>query len=244
MSNPFVFHKVDFDEYAFDYDSVLAHGLSVSGEDKNYFAQGRLAWLAKCLRLFDAKPQIAMDFGCGTGSASPYFFNLIGVQSMLGIDTSTKSLEVATRIFGSEHARFLRLDHYHPSEAIDLVFCNGVFHHVPLDQRPTIVDYVCRSLKPGGLFSVWENNPLNPGARYVMSRIPFDRDAIMVTAAEARRLLRAARFEVLRTDFLFIFPRMLRCLRGIERYVSRLPLGAQYQVLARKPYQKDATCTV
>ena len=163
---------------------------------------------------------------------------------MLGIDTSTISLETATRTFGSEHARFLRRDNYHPSEEIDLVFCNGVFHHVPLDERPNIVDYVYRSLKPGGLFALWENNPFNPGTRYVMSRIPFDRDAIMVRSAEARRLLRAVRFEILRTDFLFIFPRILRCLRGIEEYVSRLPFGAQYQVLARKPYCEDDTSTV
>ena len=30
----------DFDAYAEDYDAVLAQGLSVSGEDKDYFAQG------------------------------------------------------------------------------------------------------------------------------------------------------------------------------------------------------------
>ena len=32
-----------FDKYADDYDAALAEGLSVSGEDKDYFARGRVA---------------------------------------------------------------------------------------------------------------------------------------------------------------------------------------------------------
>ena len=67
-----------------------------------------------------------------------------------------------------------------------------------------------------------------------MSRIPFDRDAIMLSAREASRMLRAAGFTVLRTDYLFIFPRALRWFRPLERFLTSLPFGAQYQVLARK----------
>ena len=40
------------------------------------------------------------------------------------------------------------------------------------------------ALRPGGLFAFWENNPWNPGTRLVMSRIPFDRDAITLSALE------------------------------------------------------------
>jgi hypothetical protein len=68
-----------------------------------------------------------------------------------------------------------------------------------------------------------------------MSRIPFDHDAITLTPPQARCLLRAGGFEVLRTDFAFIFPRMLAALRRLEPRVSLLPLGAQYQILCRKP---------
>ena len=68
-----------------------------------------------------------------------------------------------------------------------------------------------------------------------MNRIPFDRDAVTLTRGQARQLLRAGGFDLLRTDFLFIFPRVLRWFRGLEPFMSRWPLGAQYQVLARKP---------
>ena len=62
-----------------------------------------------------------------------------------------------------------------------------------------------------------------------MHRIPFDRDAIPLTPPEARRLLQAGGFEILRTDFLFLFPRMLKWLRGLETLLVRWPLGAQLQ---------------
>ena len=160
--------------------------------------------------------------------------DLIGVESVLGLDVSERSLDVAQRNYGSERAHFLLFNQYQPSEDIDLVYCNGVFHHIPLSRRATAVDYIYRLLRPGGLFALWENNPWNPGTRYVMSRIPFDRDAITLTAPETRRLLRTGGFEILRTDFLFIFPRVLSWLRCVEPLVTQLPLGGQYQVLCRK----------
>jgi SAM-dependent methyltransferase len=225
----------EFDDYAAGYELALAEGLSITGEDKNYFARGRIAWVASCLRALVEKPRTALDFGCGTGSATPHLFDLIGVESVVGLDVSAKSLDVAKRTYGSERTQFLLFNHYQPSERIDLVYCNGVFHHMPLSGRAAVVDYIYRSLRPGGLFALWENNPWNPGTRHVMSRIPFDRDAITLTAPETRCLLRAGSFEILRTDFLFIFPRMLSWFRCVEPLVTRLPLGAQYQVLCRKP---------
>jgi len=34
-----------FEMSTMDYEAALARGLSVSGEDKDYFAQGRITWL-------------------------------------------------------------------------------------------------------------------------------------------------------------------------------------------------------
>ncbi|HKS27251.1 MAG TPA: methyltransferase domain-containing protein [Pyrinomonadaceae bacterium] len=227
-------YKAEFDGYATEYDAALEQGLAVSGEDKHYFARGRAMWLADCLAKLGERPARALDFGCGTGTSAPFLHEIVGAESVTGVDNSAKSLEVARAHHGSDKTQFMLLDEHKPKEQIDLSFCNGVFHHIPPAQRRGAVDYIHRSLRPGGLFSFWENNPWNPGTRYVMSRIPFDRDAITLTPPEARRLLQDGGFEILRTDFLFIFPRMLRALRFIEPHVSRLPLGTQYQVLCRK----------
>lgn len=223
-----------FDQYAADYDAALAQGLQVSGEDKAYFARGRVAWLAGRLEILGARPESVLDFGCGTGSATPYFYELLPVTSSLGLDTSAKSIEVARQQHGSDRARFGTLAAHQPTGSMDLAFCNGVFHHIPLAERAGAVSLIYRSLQPGGWFAFWENNPWNPGTRLVMRRIPFDRDAITLTPMAASRLLRDGGFEVVRTDFLFIFPRPLSLFRPLEPMVCRLPLGAQYQVLCRK----------
>ncbi len=223
-----------FDQYAENYDAALAQGISVSGENKDYFAHGRLAWLSQCLSQRQEQIKTVMDFGCGTGSATPYLFEVIGAESVLGLDISASSLQMAKQSHGSARTQFLLFDQYQPSGQIDLAFCNGVFHHIPLAERAAAVEYIYRSLRPGGSLALWENNPWNPGTRYVMSRCPFDQEAIALSAPETRRLVCAAGFEYVGTDFLFIFPRMLKWFRSLEPLVSRLPLGAQYQVLARK----------
>jgi SAM-dependent methyltransferase len=223
-----------FDEYSHEYDAALARGISVSGEDKDFFARGRVLWLKKCLQEMKSQPRSVLDFGCGTGSATPHLVELLGVESLLGIDSSAQSLEVARPRFGSHQTQFALFKDYHPDHRFDLVFCNGVFHHVAPQDRSMTVSYIHQALRPGGLFAFWENNPWNPGTRYVMSRIPFDQDAVTLTPREAKRLLRQGSFEILRTDFQFIFPRALRWLRAIEPHVSRPPFGAQYQVLCSK----------
>ena len=125
------FNNTDFDEFFSDYDVALAHGLSVSGEDKDYFARGRIAWLADRLQQLLQQPKAVMDFGCGTGSATPFLFDLIGTQSVVAIDTSAKCLDVAKRTRACEHAQFLLYSQYKPSEQIDLAYSNGTFHHIP-----------------------------------------------------------------------------------------------------------------
>lgn len=223
-----------FDAFASEYDEALAEGLAVSGEEKTYFIRGRISWLAHCLRNSQDQPKRLLDFGCGTGASTPAFIEMLGIESLIGVDVSASSLAIANQTHGSAHVQFLQLNQYQPAEQMDLAFCNGVFHHIPLHKRADAVNYVCRSLRRNGIFAFWDNNPWNPGARYVMSRIPFDRDAIVISAPQARNLLKACGFEIIRTDFLFIFPRILNFLRCLERGLSPLPLGAQYQILCRK----------
>src|SRR4029077_8538950 len=94
-----------FDEFALDYDSALEEGLSVSGEDKTYFCHGRIGWLKNCLRELNSCPEAVLDFGCGTGSTTPYFLDLIQAKSVLGVDSSSKSIELANQNYGTQHIK-------------------------------------------------------------------------------------------------------------------------------------------
>ena len=224
----------EFDACAEDYDSQLHRGLSLSGENKEFFARGRLVHLAHCLKRLSFRPRKLLDYGCGTGDTVPHFLELLGAGSVVGVDASQKSLELARREHAFPKVSYSLPADYVPDGTVDLAFCNGVFHHVPPIERRDVAQYVADSLRPGGVFAFWENNPWNPGTRWIMSRVPFDKTAIMLWPRETRRLLRSVGLTVLSTDFCFVFPRALRMLRPIERCLVRLPLGGQYQVLARK----------
>jgi SAM-dependent methyltransferase len=226
----------EFDAYAADYAAQLEAGLSLTGEDMSYYARARAHWLARQLARLETRPRNVLDFGCGTGSATPYLIEEIGVERVTGVDVSAASVRIARQRFGGERASFAQIgaDTIAPA-SFDLAFCNGVFHHIPPTQREASAKYVFGSLRAGGLFAFWENNPWNPGTRLVMRRVAFDRDAITLTAPESRALLRRVGFQVLRTDFLFIFPAALRSLRWIEPMATALPLGGQYLVLCRRP---------
>ena len=227
--------EAEFDEFAGDYDAELNKGLALSGESKDFFARGRMRWLR---RRFDGRgfsPASALDFGCGTGSSTPYFFDLLDVSSLAGVDPSEDSLAVARAEHGDREVQFSTADDYPRTAPVDLAFCNGVFHHIPLDGRAAAVQFVFDSLRPGGLFAFWENNAWNPVTRYAMSKVAFDRDAILLFPHGARKLLRDGGFEIVATDYQFFFPSPLAFLRPAERWLCKLPLGGQYLILARKP---------
>ena len=218
-----------------DGSQQLERGVSLSGENKAYFAKARVDWLKTRLAARGASTRTILDYGCGTGSAVPFLCDAFEPDGVLGIDVSIESLRVARERHGSPTVRFMRPADYSPREQIDLVFTNGTFHHIPPRERAKAVQYLQRAIVRGGHLALWENNPWNPGTRLVMRRIPFDRDAVMLSAGGAGRLLRRHGFEVCARDFLFVFPRALRRLRPLERVLAGLPLGAQCLVLARKP---------
>jgi trans-aconitate methyltransferase len=223
-----------FDEYAEAYEQALTNAIAVSGESREYFAEGRVTWLARCLRDPGDTPRTVLDFGCGDGATTPLLLAALQAELAVGIDVSAKSLEIARTQYATAKIRYEAIGDFQPCEQSDLAYCNGVFHHIPPEQRAEALALVHGALRAGGLFSFWENSPWSLATRYVMSRCAFDRDAITLTPPEARSLLRAGGFEILRTDFRFIFPRALRALRKIEDFVYRVPFGSQYQILCRK----------
>jgi len=225
----------DFDRYTESYDSCLNQALATTGDDKEYFATGRVRWFARCLLELGQRPTSVLDFGCGTGSTAPLLLTELGCRTVIGVDTGAKTIEQARSAQANTQIDFCCVEVFHPSGQVDCAYCNGVFHHIPVAKRLDALALVHQALRPGGLFGFWENNPWNPGTQYVMSRCAFDGDAIKISPIAARRMLRQAGFEILRTDFLFFFPKAMSLLRPLEPALRKLPFGGQYQVLCRKP---------
>lgn len=226
-----------FDAYARTYEGALDRGLSLTGESRDYYARRRVEIMRDACTRLSLRAGTVCDYGCGTGDTLPVLRDMIGPRRLVGLDPSTASLTEARRRHADCPAEWLTPDD--PATAaltntIDAVYCNGVFHHIPLSERLAAARHILRLLRPGGCWFFWENNPFNPGTLWVMARIPFDRDAITLRPGEARRLGEAAGGHWRGTSFHFYFPRALRACRGAERWLHRFPFGGQYLVVLQK----------
>ena len=225
--------QAEFDRFAHSYEEDLAKSLAVTGEDRNFYAQGRIDWTAECVARLECPVRRILDYGCGDGANAPLLANKFRAEHVLGVDVSSASIALARQSNYGAETSFLSTNEWKPDGLTDLAFANGVFHHIPPRERHECLAAIQRALRPAGLFAFWENNPWNLGTRYVMAQCAFDENAIPINPREARRMLAKAGFKVLRTDSLFYFPRQLRLLRPAERWLRGLPFGGQYLVLCR-----------
>lgn len=227
-----------FDAAAAEYEQQLQQGISLSGESADYFVEGRVRFVAEFLQRAGEHRSgpCVMDFGCGVGNACRPLQEMLGSSELFGLDPSPESLSVAKRRHAGSNIRWTTEGATVAPQSLDLVYTSGVFHHIDPRDRAAALERIFRWLKPGGHLALFENNPWNPGTRWVMSRIPFDRDAQCLSILESRRRVRSAGFDVRLTRALFFFPRPLQRLRWLERgWLSRVPLGAQYVVVAQRP---------
>jgi predicted TPR repeat methyltransferase len=220
-----------FDRYAQRYGEVLEKSLKATGENQEYFAKRRVEITRDLLREDQASISKVVDFGCGLGTSASHLMQHLKPESIVGLDVSRQTLKEAVARNASASVSFAHVEDF--TGSADLVFCNGVFHHIAPMERGRALEIIGKMLGIGSHFAFWENNPLNPGTRYVMSRCEFDRDAVVISPGEARTLLEASGFEIVRSSSAFFFPRSLSWLRGLEKPLARTLLGGQYLLLAK-----------
>ena len=224
----------EFDKVSANYEEILDRGLSLSGENSEYFAHKRVEHTAKLQADINAKSETIMDYGCGTGGSIRHLLEIFSPERLIAVDISKKSLGILKTRYDSQQVITKSILSLEPESNCDLCFCNGVFHHILPKDRENAVKIIYDSLKYKGIFYFWENNPWNPATHWVMSRIPFDRNATKIFPNQAVNLLQKVGFEIKLIHYMFIFPRFLKILRPIERFTLRFPFGCQYLVQAKK----------
>ncbi len=217
------------------YGEQLSRGLSLTGEGAAHFAERRVARVRELAVMHGVRPRVILDFGCGSGVAFAALRNAFDGARIIGFEPDPGLRAVAADAAQRFNVELPSDDALRLSGDADLVYCNGVFHHIPIDERAGAMRSVRAALSPGGIALVWENSPFNPGTRLVMSRIPFDRDARLLTPHELRALQESSGLAHAGTEFHFVFPRALGFLRSLEPLVRALPLGGQYLVVGRAP---------
>ncbi len=221
----------EFDTHAANYREQVDRGVRWSGDGVDYFAQYKARYLARLVGA-DYAGKI-LDYGCGIGAVSACLADELPRATLHGFDVSSAS--VARIPDGLRQRGRFTSDSAELDDDYDLILVANVLHHVVPGDRPSFAESIAAALRSGGRALVFEHNPLNPLTRRVVASCPLDEDAVLLGSRETRRLLADAGFADVRREYVVFFPRPLARLRRLERFLSWLPLGAQYAVVGRKP---------
>lgn len=227
--------EAEFDRVAADYAAQHAASIRLSGESTQFFAEhkARIAQVEAAQR--NCRPGRILDFGSGIGASVRPLQRVFPDARIICLDVSSASLELSQ----AHHSGDVEFHAYDgeriPPAAggVDLVFVACVFHHIPADRHIGLLRQLKAALSEDGIVILFEHNPWNPATRHAVRNCPFDKDAVLISAPEMRRRMLAAGFTEATLAFRLFFPAALAALRPLERWLTGLPLGAQYSLVAR-----------
>ncbi|HUL89531.1 MAG TPA: class I SAM-dependent methyltransferase [Pseudolabrys sp.] len=218
--------RVDFDQYAGQYEAILAAQTNFFDGDSNYFARYKVELAQRLVGRVDA----VLDFGCGIGRSMPHLREFFPQADIVGCDPSAESLAIARE--QNPTCRFMSTEQLGADVKFDLVIASCVFHHIPPQHRQMAIRYCYSRLKEGGHFIVFEHNPINPVTRHLVKNCPFDTDAVLLSMRETVARMRDERLNIDESSYCLFFPQFLAALRPLEKYLRWLPIGGQYFVCA------------
>lgn len=232
MSEPNRWAKDDYPDYRKDVNEAI----SFSPVNMDYFLFGKAEAALELIGKHAAPVEsaVVLDLGCGIGAMHPALVDK--VARLDGVDVSPDAVQTAAT--ANPQVRYQVYDGRrlpHADNSFDAALTVCVMHHIPPEQREAFVAEAWRVVRPGGIFAVFEHNPLNPLTRLAVMRCPFDHDAVLLWPGETRKLLQRQGFVIVESPFLFFVPLRKPWAKKIDRALSWLPAGAQYAVCGRKP---------
>lgn len=224
-----------FDRIKDRYDDLVNRSIAFSGLTVDFFTRAKARHLLAVARRQPggAGAMDALDVGCGKGSIHPHLAS--SFRSLTGVDVAPALLEKAGRANpGVAYHCFDGARLPFDSSRFHLVFAICVLHHVPPESWLSFLAEMHRVARPGGLVMLFEHNPWNPLTRYAVGRCEFDEGAVLVPAAQARRLFAQVGLAEVRTRFIIFAPVEGRFAWILDNAFARLALGAQYFIYGRK----------
>jgi SAM-dependent methyltransferase len=220
--------KVDFDEYASNYDQILEDQLGNFG-DIAYYSEYKVNIFKNLLEMESGR---LLEFGCGMGRNIPYFVDKFPGFEVIGQDISESSLSLAKA--ANPKIAFIQ-DLESAKESFDVIFISNVYHHIHPDLRDKVTADLYACLRPGGRLIIFEHNPFNPVTRHMVNTCEFDDDAILLKKKETEKLFSKHGFKIDKSAYTLFFPSALKALSFTEKYMKKIPMGAQYYILFAKP---------
>ncbi len=254
--------EAEFDTFAKEYEQIHQKTISISGEESFYFTELKINLLADYFKKHNSTPKSILDYGCGTGRAYYPIQKKFPQIQYYGVDPSQQSINVAIEATKSVAKEFSyhvtnntqNNNHSHSNlnkttsppvytvlqsnqslPLTDCCMCAVVAHHIPPANHNETFQKIFDSLTPGGYLFLFEHNPHNPLTRKVVRDCPFDKDAILLKPSYAKKMLASCGFQIEKLQYYFFFPKSLSLLRPTEKMLSKVPFGAQYFIVAKKP---------
>lgn len=224
-------NKVDFDDYTDNYNQLLRENTAFFSSSEEYFARYKIELVRK---LVQRSPKRILEYGCGIGRNIPFLRTAFPDAHIEGSDISAASLEIACRENPGINF-FLETEGEKAYPPVDLVFVAGVFHHIPVSQRVSVMRTIFDRLTPGGELFIFEHNPFNPVTRRIVDNCPYDEDAVLLRPAELRSLMCGSTLQVEGSGYCLFVPPKLSALTWLENMLGWLPLGGQYWVRGLRP---------
>jgi SAM-dependent methyltransferase len=233
---------MEFDKLSEGYHAGFDDRLKgIIGETARDFLKPKVNLLSKVAgRYFQNESPSSLrmlDFGCGSGDFLAEILEKGVKWQIEGCDVSQGMLAEAKR----KHAEALEKvalwncsQRELPNETYNLITAVCVFHHIEPFRWLETARAIFGALKKGGLFLLFEHNPLNPITRWMVTRTEVDKNAVLLQSSTSKGLMKKAGFSNVSAEYFLFFPPRLKLLSGCESVFRRVPLGGQYMMVGMK----------
>ena len=227
--------KDEFNQYAEEYQQHIKNSVKFLKINHSYIIDYKINKILNVInKNFDSSLIKVLDVGCGIGLGHEKIKNK--VKSFYGIDTSSKSIEIAKKNnaainykdYDGEKMPF-------DDNEIDVVYSMSTMHHVPKDKWQLFLNETYRILKKDGKLIIIDHNPLNPVIQWIVRTNAMDKNAKMLWPLTLRKMLIKSKFHKIKSEYLYFLPTNYKILKNLEEYLlKKIPLGGQYFFTCKK----------
>jgi 2-polyprenyl-3-methyl-5-hydroxy-6-metoxy-1,4-benzoquinol methylase len=103
-----------------------------------------------------------LEIGCGIGTFTSLIIPYISKGSILSVDISPKSIEIAKASYSSSNLKFVATDvteHNFDEEVFDVITLPDVLEHIPIELHHKLFGKLSKLLSPNGFVLIHIPNP-------------------------------------------------------------------------------------
>lgn len=227
----------EFDKFANEYETLLSNNIKASGYEPFYFDEQKIKEVHRRTAKDFSGNFNFLNFGCGIGKSEQFIRNYFPECTIHSADVSTESLKLAAE--KNKHLGNLSFYHFEDVTAFDpglkfeIIFVANVFHHIPEELHAVTMQQLHKLLSDNGKLFIFEHNPINPLTRKAFETCAFDQGCSMIPSGHLKAKLKNTGFGEVEINYTLFFPKLLQSFTFLEKYLTFLPIGAQYYALCR-----------